>query len=198
MKITKLNKITNGKSVELYPSETVFILEGLEDKDKELEFNEIKEFILKNTDKIKSLKIKSKYFKYEELSLCLIFDNFEYYSSLLSISKANEEIEIRNGTRIIKFPEIFDFNFFPFVQEEEMEIFKIIQLIDNKLIIKEEENFAEFSYKENLVLASNNFVVRAAKSKDSDGEFQIFDFKFNKHFKPFEMKKNADKSTFFL
>ena len=77
-----------------------------------------------------------------------------------------------------------------------MEIFKIIQLIDNKLIIKKEENFIEFSYKDNLVLASNTFVVLATKSENSNGEFQISDFKFNKNFKPFEIKKKLEISSY--
>ena len=187
MKIEKLNKIDG----DIYPTETVFTVEGdFGDKVKELEYNEIKEFILKNTDKIKSLSVKAEYFKYEDLVLCLIFDNFEYSSDLLSIFKANEEIEIRKGTRIIKFPEILEKKYFPFVEEEEMEIFKIIQLIDNNLIIKKEEKFIEFSYNDNLVLASNNFVVRATKNEESNGKFQIYGFKFNKHFKPFEIEKN--------
>ena len=195
MKITKLYEIINEKDgkqySEFYPSETVFTVEGdFEDRDKKLEYNEIKELILKNTDKINSLSVKAEYFKYEDLVLCLIFDNFEYSSDLLSISKANEEIEIRKGTRIIKFPEILETKYFPFVEEEEMEIFKIIQLIDNNLIIKKEEKFFEFSYNDNLVLASNNFVVRATKSEESNGKFQIYGFKFNKHFKPFEIEKN--------
>ena len=189
MKIEKLNKIDG----DIYPTETVFTVEGdFGDKVKELEYNEIKEFILKNTDKIKSLSVKAEYFKYEDLVLCLIFDNFEYSSDLLSIFKANEEIEIRKGTRIIKFPEILEKKYFPFVEEEEMEIFKIIQLIDNNLIIKKEEKFIEFSYNDNLVLASNNFVVRATKNEESNGKFQIYGFKFNKHFKPFEIEKKLD------
>ena len=199
MKITKLYEIINEKDgkqySEFYPSETVFTVEGDfedRDRDKELEYNEIKEFILKNTDKIKSLSVKSKYFKYEDLVLCLIFDSFEYSSGSLSISKLNEEIEIRKGTRIIKFPEILEKKYFPFVEEEEMEIFKIIQLIDNNLIIKKEEKFIEFSYNDNLVLASNNFVVRTTKSEDSNGKFQILGFKFNKYFKPFEIEKKLD------
>ena len=193
MKITKLNKIINEKDgkqyFEFYPTETVFTVEGdFEDKNKELKYNEIKEFILKNTDKIKFLSVKAKYFKYEDLVLCLIFDNFEYSSDLLSISKANEKIEIRKETRIIKFPEILKSKYFPFVEEEEIEIFEIIQLIDNKLIIKKEENFIEFSYNDSLVFASNNFVIKATPNKYYNGEFQIYDFNFNKNFKPFEMK----------
>ena len=188
MKILKNNKIDGG----IYPSETVFILEGLEGEDKELGFKGIKEIIFKNADKIKYLKIISKYFEYKDLSLCLMFDNFEYSSYLLSVSKTNEEIEIRKGTTTIKFPEVFGFDFFPFIQEEEMEIFKIIQLIDNNLIIKKEENFVEFYYKGNLVLASNNFVIKAVKSQESNGEYQIIDFKFNKNFKPFEMTKKLN------
>lgn len=89
MEIKKINKIDG----DIYATETVFILEGLEEKNKELEFYEIKDFILKNSSKINSLKIKSKYFRHEDLKLCLIFNNFEYSSNLLSISKSNEEIE---------------------------------------------------------------------------------------------------------
>ena len=192
MKIKKVNKMDGN----IYPIETVFVLEGLEEKDKELDFYEIKDFILKNASKINSLSVKSKYFRYEDLELCLIFNNFEYSSNLLSISKSNEEIEIKKGTRIIKFPEILNAEYFPFVEEEEIEIFEIIQFIDNNLIIKKEENFIEFSYNDNLVLASNNFVVRATKNKESNGKFQIYDFKFNKNFKPFEIKKKLDISNY--
>ena len=192
MKIKKVNKMDGN----IYPIETVFIFEGLEEKDKELEFYEIKDFILKNAGKINSLSVKSKYFRYEDLELCLIFNNFEYSSNLLSIYKSNEEIEIKKGTRLIKFPEILNSEYFPFVEEEEIEIFEIIQFIDNNLIIKKEENFIEFSYNDNLVLASNNFVVRATKNKESNEKFQIYDFKFNKHFKPFEIKKKLDISPY--
>ena len=52
MKITKLYEIINEKDgkqySEFYPSETVFTVEGdFEDRDKKLEYNEIKELILK-------------------------------------------------------------------------------------------------------------------------------------------------------
>lgn len=148
----------------------------LERKDLKLEFNEIRNFIFKNKQKIKALTIKAISFNCEELALGFIFEHFDYSSKELSVSNFNGEIVVKKGNIKIEFPLIFEhssFFPFPFIEEEDIKLLKIISMIKKDFNIIEKSDYAKFYVdNEKLILANKNFVVRSNNN-------EIFEFKLN-------------------